>query len=190
MTIAVDGYSQTPSCTAVDAIDSHWVYVTNRIVAQWPTQPIGSIQEATNWPLQKPTDQAIYLITGPSKPSRNVNSRQSALMTYSARWAWVALGTDLVQGVQQSSRGDRYRLAANWRSVMEYGLFAGFCQKQQYTVQDNGAGIPILAITTPYAYESVWWSKPTFAETVDRETGIIYGYASVAISTFDPEINN
>lgn len=187
--IAADGYSQTPSCTSVDALDTHWVYVTTRILQLNPGAVIGSIVSATNWPLQKPTDQAIYLITGNAKPSKSVNSRQSALMTYDARWCWFSIGTDLTQGEQAASRGDRYRLAAAWRSTMEFGLFPGFTQKQQYAIQDNGSGQPILVITTPYIHEDVWWSKPSFAEKTDQQTGMTFSYAAVAISAFDPEIN-
>jgi hypothetical protein len=188
--IAPDGYSQTPSQTGIDALDSHWVYVTQRIIAQWPSTVIGGIVEATEWPLEKPVDNGIYLICGNSRYSRNMPSRQSSLMTYQARWAWFAIGSDLTQSEYAANRGDRYRLAAAWRSMMAYGLFPGFCQKQQYALQDNGSGQPQLITTTPYAYENVWWGRPDFAMRTDQQTGITFGYAAVPISAFDPEINS
>lgn len=187
--VAPDGYSQTPSDTGQDALDTFWVYVTNRILQLNSQAVIGSMVDATNWPLQKPTDQAIYLITGDSKPSKAVNSRQAALMTYNARWCFLTLGSDLTQNEVAASRGDRGRIASSWRSTMEFGLFPGFTQKQQYSITDNGSGQPQLNIITPYAYESIWWSKPSFVSRTDLQTGTLFQYAAVALSTFDPEIN-
>jgi hypothetical protein len=187
--IAPDGYSQNPPQTGVDIIDSHWVYVTQRIVAQFPTQLIGGIVEARDWPFTQAIDQALYLVTGNVRNARNVNSQQSQLSTYAARWSWPVIGTNLQQGNQAANRGDRYRTAETIKSIMAYGLYPGYTQKQQYSVQDDGTGNPILVTTTPYAYESVWWSKADFAEKIDTTTGILYGYAAVAISSFEPEIN-
>lgn len=188
--IAPDGYSQNPPQTSVDTLDTHWLYVSQRIQAQFPTIQFGGIVEARDWPFQQAIDQALYLVTGDARTGKNVNSWQGSLLTYSARWSWPILGTNLPQGVQAANRGDRYRIAAMFRSAIQYGLYPGFTQKQQYGVVDNGAGVPVIAVTTPYAYENVWWSKADFAEKIDTTTGIIYGVAAVAISAFEPEINS
>lgn len=192
MTIAPDGYSQNPTQTSVDALDSHYVYVMQRILAQFPAQPIGGIVEARDWPFQEAVDQALYFLTGvPEKTSRAVNSRQSAMVTYSARWVWMDIGSNLQQGQQASNRGDKYRTTATVRSVISYGLYPGFCTKNQYNIQDNGSGVAQLVTTTPWTgIENVWWSKPDFATRQDQVTGIIFGYAAVAVSAFEPEINS
>jgi hypothetical protein len=188
--IAPDGYSQNPPQTGIDALDSHWVYVTGRIATQFPTQPIGGIVEARDWPFTAAADQALYLVTGNARNSRNVNSQQGQLLTYSARWSWQIIGSNLTPTEQATNRGDRYRINATMRSILEYGLYPGYTQKQQYSVVDNGLGVPVLAITTPYAYENVWWSKADFATKIDQQTGISFGFAAVAISAFEPEINS
>lgn len=187
--IAPDGYSQNPPQTGVDALDTFWYYVTQRIISQFPTQPIGNIVDASDWPFLQAVDQALYLVTGNMRNGKNVNSRQSQLGTYSARWSWPIIGTNLAQGVQAANRGDRYRTMATIKAALEFGLYPGYTQKQQYAVVDDGTGNPILQVVTPYAYESVWWSKADFIDKEDAKTGIIYGYAAVAVSTFEPEIN-
>lgn len=188
--IAPDGYSQNPPQTGVDAIDSHFLYVAGRINNQFPQFPVVGVVEASDWPLVKAVNQGLYMIAGNSRNSRNVSSQQNSLQTYAARWVWQVIGTDLTQGVQAASRGDRYRITAMIRSAILYGLYPGFAQKQQYNVVDNGSGQPAYAITTPYAYENVWWSKPDFAGKRDIQSGIFFGYAAVAISAFEPEINS
>lgn len=188
--VAPDGYSQSPPQTGVDALDSHFLYVQGRLQQSFPQFPAIGVVDARDWPFQQAAEQSLYLVTGDVRNSRQVNSWQSSLATYKARWCWIVIGTDLTQGVQVANRGDKYRIAAAMRTALLTALYPGFCQKQQYAVVDNGLGQPIYAITTPYAFENVWWSKPDFASRQDLKTGIIFGYAAVAISAFEPEINS
>jgi len=193
--VAPDGYSQSPGCTGIDALDSHWFYCSARALQfqqQLPTYPVklGGIIEARDWPFQEALENGLYLVTGSSKSSKSVNSQQSALATYAARWCWLVLGTDLISTVQGSSRGDKSRQTAYMRSLMRYALYPGFTQKQQYAVVDDGTGNPLLTATPFPAQENVWWSKPDFAERADQTTGVLFTYASVSISAFEPEINS
>lgn len=185
-----DGFSTSPPHTLIDELNSHWAYVMGRVGIINPSRQFGGICQARDWPMQKAQDQTFYMSVGDGKPSRSVNSWQGPLYTYAVRWCWIVIGTDLSQTTDAASRGDRYVINMTMQSELLNGLWPGFCQKQQYSIQDNGAGVAVLVATPFPMYETVWWSKPDWQQRQDTQTGITFGYGAVAVSGFSPEINS
>ena len=188
--MSAPSYSTSPPNTNIDALDSHWAYVTARIAVLNPARLFGQVVEAANWPFHQAVDSAFYMSIGNrGKPSATVNSWQGPLYTYSVRWCWQIQGANLTQAEQAANRGSRYRVDLPMQTELLNGLFPGFCQKQMYSVAQGPSGSQFVA--TPYGiYESVWWSKPDFGQKVDANTGILFGFAAVAVSSFAPEINS
>lgn len=183
-------YSTSPPNLLTDVLDTHWNYVTQRILTLNPQRPLGGIVAARAWPFQQAIDQAIYMAWSQGKPSKNVNSQQSPLYTYSVRWCWIAIGDDLTQTEEGLNRGDRYRIDFQIQTELRYGLYPGFTPKLTFSVADNGHGQAVVT-GTPFQTpgDNVWWSKATFLDREDTETGILFGYGAVNVSSFAPEIN-
>jgi hypothetical protein len=188
--MATDGYSNSPPNTLVDFANTHYEYVKKRIQAINSSRVFEGIVQASGWPQQKATDSALYMSVGNARFSRQVASWQGPCLTYPVRWMWMIIGTDLTQGVQASNRGNQFGINMQMETELLNGLFPGFCTKQQYSIADDGTGNAVL-VTTPFSLsEQVWWSKPDFNVRTDIQSGTLFGYASVSVSSFAPEINS
>jgi hypothetical protein len=179
-----------PSSTNIDIVDSHYQAVKARVVSANSVREFGGIVEARDWPFQQAIESAFYLAVDRGRPSSHVASWHSPLYTYTASWVWLVIGTDVAPGTQQSNRGDRYRTHFKIQEELLYGLWAGFCEKQQWTTDSNADGSAKLVATSYIPSEKVWWTRPQFSEKKDRSTGILFGYAETRLSAFAPAISS
>jgi hypothetical protein len=180
--------STLPPNTLVDYILSHWNYVQQRIAVLNPNRLFGGIVEARDWPFKLATLNAFYMETGMVRTSPRVQSWQGPCLTCAVRWEWCIPGTDTTQGTASANRYDRFQQNQTMQTELLNGLFPGFCPKSKFSVTDNGQGSPLI-IASVFA-ESLWWTKPNFAEKIDSTTGVLFGFASVNVSSFAPEINS
>lgn len=181
-----------PVDTQTDTLDSFYQYVKQRIESFNVNRQFGGIVSARDWPFKTATPEAFYLMIDKSSPSKNVKSWQSPLYTFSLQWTWLIIGTDVAPTVLAANRGDKYRTNGIMQEEMLNGLYPGFCEKQQYKIQPNPINNqPQVVAVGPYVpSEKLWWDKPNFSEKIDRNTGILFSYGSVRVSSFAPAINS
>ena len=161
-----------------DGIDSYYQYVKARILAFNSSRTVKGMMDAQDWPAKNVVFDAFYLLDiGDAPVGRTFYSAQTPVMFRQVQWVWINKGTDLVQGMRQANRGDRFRTLEAMKGELINASFPGFCLKQTWLLDGNGKwnGTP----TNPNEY--VLWKPIEFHKKSDRDSGMIYGSAATRI---------
>lgn len=171
----------------IAAPDSYYSYVKARIQAVNSARLFGGISQANDWPPNKATTDALYLLLLNTQPIAGIHNFSGPFYMYSAQWIWLTIGTDIQPGTVGNNRGDRYRIEQEIMQELIYGSFPGFAEKLSYTLANVG-GNPVLTGTSFSPQENIWWGLPKFAPKPDKRSGVLYSAASVDIYTITPAI--
>src|SRR5208283_5785934 len=104
------------------------------------------------------------------------------VVVHTLQWTWLIQGTDLTSGKIGRNRGDRYRTNMTMREELLKATYPWFTQKQTWTVQGNTPSGIALQGTPVVPSESIWWNQPTFLNRIDRESGLVYGTATLQLT--------
>ena len=163
----------------LDALDSHYFAVKNRILQLNPSRQVVGIMDAQDWPAQDVKFEALYcLCLGESPIGKQGWSPTIPIVYHTVQWTWLIAGTDTQAGIQGKSRGDRYRKNYQIEKELEYGIFPQFAQKNTYSIDGNG----VLRITPVVPTEFILWTPVSFAKKSDKVSGLIYGTATTRIT--------
>lgn len=178
-----------PNCQ-IDVVDSYYQWVKGRVKILNSQRVFGGIVQARDWPFKEASTGQYYLLIEKDAPSPRIASWHSPVYTFSVRWAWLVMGTDLAPTDEAANRGDKYRINVPMQQEILNGCWPGFCEKQLWSITpDPNTNLPVLNSQSYVPSEKLWWTKPVFSEKVDANTGILFSYAQVNISAFAPAID-
>jgi len=140
--------------------------------------------DAADWPPKQIVMEAFYLLTLGEKPivGKSFWSAASPVVVHTLQWTWLIQGSDLTSGKIGRNRGDRYRTNMTMREELLKATYPWFTQKQTWTVQGNTPSGIALQGTPVVPSESIWWNQPTFLNRIDRESGLVYGTATLQLT--------
>src|SRR4029077_9669131 len=123
---------------ALEAIDSYFQYVNNRMVTINPNRNVVGISDAMDWPPKTVILEAFYLLSMGQKTAKDTFwSPTVPVITDLLQWTWLIAGTDLTKGTVGRSRGDRYRTDITMRTELRQASYPWWCPKQTFTVLGN-----------------------------------------------------
>jgi hypothetical protein len=169
----------------LNGIDTYWEYVSDRMttVVNPDRQMIG-VMDAMDWPPKNVVPEAFYLLVLGERPVTNKSFWSPTITTvvHTVQWTWLIIGTDLTQGKVGRSRGDRYRTNMIMRDELTHATYPWYAQKNEYSVVGNTPSGLALKATPVEPTEDIWWTPLTFLNRIDRDTGVVYGAATVQIT--------
>jgi hypothetical protein len=189
---------EVQSTTFADWLNSHYFYVKNGILqgsvgraAINPERAFGGIVQARAWPPVHVSFNTFYLIANDGSPLSMSGENSWFAPGYSLRfaWGWMIQG-DQTKTAIGASGGDRYQIHNQMRQELLFGMYAGFCEKVQYSVRPDGIGNPVLTSTSFVPKEMVWWKKPSFSDKYDTATGILTGSGMSEAYGFSGNLDN
>lgn len=169
-----------------DAIDSLYIYTRDRIQSLNPDRVVAGLLAAQDWPSKNVKFNAFYLLDiGETSIGKQGYSASTPIKFHQVQWVWITQGTDLVQGIRQANRGDRYRVMQQMKEELVNGLFPGFTQKFSWSLIN---GVWTSAVKTPA--EFITWQPVEFHEKLDQESGMMYGSGAIRIADMLDEITS
>lgn len=167
----------------VDAIHSHYEYVRARILAASgnPTNNppiVGGILNAQDWPTKPFKFDCFYLLVlGEAPVGREGYSQYSPMVFHQVQWVWIDKGTDLVAGVRQVNRGNRFQTMQLMKQYLLQALVPGYAFKYTWSLV-NGE---FTSSPTSTPGESITWNPVSFHEKFDKDSGLQYGAGALRI---------
>ena len=164
-----------PNSSLIDAIDSHYMYVRNRLsqaqVINAKLQPaVGAFPAkglimALDWPPPNVEENQWYLLTMKSNPiGRQGYSQYAPIQIHNLMWKAIVIGDELTQGEQGENRGTRYRTLWAIKEAFRQAIYPGFTEKLHFSLV-NGQWTG--ASKNPIQY--ITWNPPEMAEQLDKE---------------------
>jgi hypothetical protein len=181
--------SVSPTSSMVDWSDGHYQYVKQRVLAINPDRVFSGIVQARSWPIEQATPESFYLLLGNNAPLKGDNPWSAKAYSEKVQWAWQILGTDIASNAIQRNRGDRYRTNFTMCQELLQGMFPGYCEKLQYSLEEVN-GSPVLVGTSYVPKEMLWFRPPVYTDRFERSSGILFGYAASEITGFGPTMPN
>ena len=166
----------------LDAVFSHYEYVKGRIIAINPARKVRGQLTAQDWPPPDIVDEAFYMLTlGESPIGRQMFSPLIPTVVHEIQWKWIVKGKDIAAGQVGPNRGVRFQTNYAMKDEMRQAMSPYFCQKFIWGYDNPGApgahwvGVP----TNPI--EFIGWAPPVYHETIDKDTGVVYGTVAVRV---------
>lgn len=174
----------------VDTLDSYYYYVKNRVLQVNPSRNFGGIVQARDWPMKEAKLDTPYLLDSMDSlvPFGKSVSQYQPNVNYRVQWVWMIQGDNIPQNAQAANRGNKYRVNMQMKQEVIVGCFPGFCEKLQYSVQDDGTGQAEQAFMEYNPPEFIRFSQPRFVDKIDRTSGILFCSGAVGVSAFAPAI--
>lgn len=172
----------------IDVVDSYFEFLSAGIAAANPNRKVIGVMDAMDWPPKNVVLEAFYLLVMGARGITGKGFWSSANPTYvhTLQWTWIIAGSDLTQGKIGRSRGDRYRTNMTMRDELVVATqSAWWTEKQQWSVVGNTPSGVALKAQSLSPKEFVWWTPFTFLNRQDKESGLIYGAASVQITDME-----
>jgi len=172
----------------IDAIDSYFEFMEAGIIAVNANRKVIGIMDAMDWPPKTVQLESFYLLVLGARGLTGKSAWSSAIPTYvhTLQWTWIIAGSDLTQGKIGRSRGDRYRTNITMRDELVVATqSAWWTQKLQWTIRGNTPSGVVLSSTPLSPSEFLWWGPLTFLNKQDRESGTIFGAATVQITDME-----
>lgn len=144
------------------------------------------MMQAMDWPPEVVNFEAFFLLVlGENPVGKHAWSPSDPIMTYLLQWVWLIKGTDLQAGLKGRNRGDRYRTSLNMSDELRQALYPQFCEKQ-YITQDANTGVITFNSYAPPDF--IRWTPPEFRVRSDKDSGLLYGTASVTLTNILSEV--
>ena len=160
------------------AIDSFYQNIKSRIQQINSSRIVAGLLMAQDWPPKNVKLNAFYLLNLTDVPaSRDMNSATVQTLSRYVQWVWIIPGTPLQSNQQGANRGDRLRIHWQMQQELMQALYPYFCEKKNWARDGNGVWSGVAQV--PEA--SIFWTRGEFKEQIDKESGSIYGLASLYI---------
>ena len=173
------------------AIDSYFEFIQQGILLTNPDRKVVGIVDAMDWPPKNIQTEAFYLMVMGARGINGKSFWSSAIpvIVHTLQWTWVIQGSDLTQGKIGRSRGDRYRTNIKMREeLLKATQRAWFSEKLDWSVQGNTPSGVALVSAPKSPTEYFWWTPLQFLERQDRESGTIFGAATVQVTDMTAEV--
>jgi len=169
----------------IESTDTLWNYFTGRIATINPARLLGGYLDAQDWPpKQVDFDKFYMLVLGDVPLDEETFSWNVPFYETTVQFMWMNMGTQISNytNVMGKNRGDRIRTCYQMKQELLQAMFPGFTNKISLSVD------AAQNLQTTTLQEQIWWSKPAFNTRVDRESGLLYGTATVKIGSMAPTI--
>ena len=185
----------------LDVLDSYFLFVQSQLTKLGATvtvngsqipQPLGTVVQANDWPLTPLQEGAPSLLVLNVSPRGGTPNQ--ILYEFVCQWIWILIGTNISATQVGANRGDRYRNNMQIMQNLRQANHPGFCQKQSITAVDGNTGaitqtpassvVPYASIPTN-SMESIWWTRLRFPMRQDKDSGVVYGVATVSVFGYD-----
>jgi hypothetical protein len=173
------------------AIDSYFEYMAAGIKQVNPARQVVGISDAMDWPPKNVIMNAFYLLILGERGITGKSFWSSAIpvIVHTLQWTWIIQGSDLTKGTIGRSRGDRYRTNITMREELLKATFqAWFTEKLDWSVVGNTPAGLALESNPKTPAEYFWWTSLTFLNRLDRDSGVVYGAATVQVTDMTQEI--
>jgi hypothetical protein len=165
-----------------DGQDTYYQYVKGRILTYNSSRVVAGMLSAQDWPYKEVKFDAFYLLVLGEVPiGKQAYSAAVPIKFHQMQWVWINKGTDLVQGIRQANRGDKYRTMQNMKGELTYAHYPGFCEKQTWAL--NTAGVWTGTPENPVEY--IQWQPIEFHEKWSEPGGAGIGYGAGAVRVAD-----
>lgn len=168
-----------------DGIDSYFEFIEKGILVANPNRKVAGIVDAMDWPPKNIQLEAFYLMLLGSRgmTGKSFASSSQPVLVHTLQWVWIIAGSDLTQGKIGRSRGDRYRTNMTMREELLVATQAAWwTEKKTWSVVGNTpSGIGLQSVSRD-PIENIWWTPLVFLNRLDRESGLIYGAATVQVT--------
>jgi hypothetical protein len=172
----------------IDAIDSYFKNIEVGLNLANPNRKVIGLMDAMDWPPKTLQLESFYLLILGARGITHKGFWSPAVPTFvhTVQWTWVVAGSDLTQGKIGRSRGDRYRTNMTMRDELIIATQgAWWTEKLQWSVQGNTPAGVALKSAELNPVEWLWWTPLVFMNRQDRESGVIYGAATVQITDME-----
>jgi hypothetical protein len=170
----------------VDGIDSHYNWVKSRIAVKNPDRSVKGLLQAQDWPSQKIELSAFYLlVVGTTPLDIQAGSIAGPHVSHLLQWVWIVKGTDLAANQRMRNRGDRFRTHMAMKDELVYAMYPNYTEKKTWSyINEVWTGESLVPA------QHVSWSRVQFQERLDKDSGVIYGTASVHVSDMLTQIDS
>jgi hypothetical protein len=150
-----------------------------------------AVMDAMDWPAKPVSFENFYLLTLGQRPlGKEFWSGTVPVLAHTLQWTWMISGTDLRTGKVGRSRGDRYRTNMTMREELLGASWPWFTEKLSWAVQGSSPSGLVLQSQSLNPREFMWWTELTFMNRIDRESGILYGTATLYLTDMDAAITS
>lgn len=174
-----------------DAIDSYFQIMESGIFAANPNRRVIGLIDAMDWPPKNVVLEAFYLMVIGARgiTGKSMWSPTNPTFVHTLQWTWIIAGSDLTSGTIGRSRGDRYRTNMSMRDELVMATRASWwTQKLVWSTTGNtpsGIALQSQSLNPP---EYLWWTPLVFLNRQDRESGLIYGAATVQVTDMESSL--
>jgi len=173
----------------LNAVDSYFEYCLTRWQTINPARNVVAILDAMDWPAKQVELEQVYLLTLGQRPlGKQFWSGSVPVLAHTLQWTWMIAGTDLQSGKVGRSRGDRYRKNMTIKQELLQASWPWFTEKKSWSVQGNTPSGLSLVSSSLSPKEFMWWTELTFMNRIDRQSGLIYGTATLYLTDMDAAI--
>lgn len=167
------------------AIDSYFEQIVAGLKSVAPDRKVIGVADAMDWPPKEVVMEAFYLLVLGQRSMTGKSFWSSAIpvVVHTLQWTWMIAGSDLTKGKVGRSRGDRYRTNIQMREeLLKATLQAWSTEKKNWSVVGSTPSGLALQSASMSPKEFLWWTPLTFMNRVDRDSGLIYGAATVQVT--------
>jgi hypothetical protein len=173
----------------LNAIDSYFELVQSRLASINPDRKVIGIMDAMDWPADPVISNAFYLLTLPARHTgKEFWSKAVPTFTHALQWTWIVIGSDLTKNKVGRNRGDRYRVNMTMREELIKASWPWYTEKQQFTVQGSSPSGLIVKAASLTPKEYIWFTELSFLNKIDRDSGTLYGTATLYLTDMEDAI--
>lgn len=169
----------------IDCVDSYFQIMAQNIQLVNPARKVIGVSDAMDWPPKNVILEAFYLLVIGQRGLTSKSMWSSAVPTYvhELQWVWIIAGSDLTAGKVGRSRGDRYRTNMIMRDELVAATqSAWWTEKLQWSVTGSTPSGLALQSQSLNPKDYVWWTPLVFLNRLDKESGVVYGSATVQVT--------
>lgn len=161
-----------------DIVDTYYKAIKDRVRVVNANRRFEGLVQVSAWPPETVQEEALYLLLFDPKPVKEMISRATPTYTRMVQWTWLVQGTDLQPGEEGSNRGDRYDLHEKIVEELIQAHAVQAAEKKSWSLDAND----LLVGATSDPAQFVRWSVPDFGSDYNKDTGLVYGLATVYVS--------
>lgn len=169
----------------IAATDTLWTTFVQRLSVVNPSRVAVGYMDAQDWPPQGVQFNAFYLLEIASNPLNKATwSWTVPFYEILHQFVWIVKGTDVSNYNDNlgKTRGDRVRINSQMKEELLQSLYPGFAQKVKLSV-NSAQNLVSTALNEP-----VVWNQPQFHIRADKESGNLYGTATVKVTDMTESI--
>jgi hypothetical protein len=167
----------------IDVLDTFYQYIAGNIALLNPSQAMHGLISVQDWPeVNLDLNGGLYLLHLTSPPVAAMSKPAQQYLEHFVQWQWVVQGSDIAATNVDPNRGNRGRASFAMQELIRQAHFPGFCTKKSIQGYDPTSASGTFAPYSPI--EMIYWTAPRCIAKPDKQSGIIYGVATLQVSAY------